>query len=90
MSYKSGNNVLPVELIIEIQKYIDGEYIYIPKKECNRKLWGETNNSRNRNAERNREIYCKYISGTSVKELAEFYYLSDKTIYSIIASLKTK
>lgn len=90
MSYKNGSNVLPIELIIEIQKYIDGEYLYIPRKECNRKSWGETNNSRNRNTERNKEIYSKYTLGTSVKELSEMYYLSDKTIYSIIAGLKNK
>lgn len=78
MSYKNGNSVLPLELILEIQKYIDGEYLYIPRKECNKKSWGEANNSRNRNAERNREIYSSYISGVSVKKLAEIFFFQIK------------
>lgn len=88
MSYSNGKDVLPNELLTAIQKYIDGEYLYIPRKEDNRKLWGETKNTKNKNLERNNEIYQKYISGVSVKNLSEEYFLSVKTIYSIIAKLK--
>lgn len=88
MSYSNGKDVLPNELLTAIQKYIDGEYLYIPRKEDNRKLWGETKNTKNKNLERNNEIYQKYISGVSVKSLSEEYFLSVKTIYSIIAKLK--
>lgn len=31
--------MLPEELLELIHNYIDGEYIYIPRKECNRKTW---------------------------------------------------
>jgi hypothetical protein len=38
VSYIKATDVLPQELLDLIQKYVEGEYIYIPKKECNRKL----------------------------------------------------
>ena len=33
MKYKNAVAVLPTELIEEIQKYIQGEFLYIPKKD---------------------------------------------------------
>jgi len=41
MSYIKADDILPQELLEIIQNYIDGEYIYIPRKECNKKNWGE-------------------------------------------------
>ncbi|MEK5529509.1 hypothetical protein MKX79_09015 [Viridibacillus sp. FSL R5-0468] len=38
MSYKRANNLLPAELVELIQKYVDGEYIYIPRREEKKKL----------------------------------------------------
>ena len=35
MSYKKAADVLPEELIDLIQNYVDGEYLYIPRKEGN-------------------------------------------------------
>ena len=46
MSYIKGIDVLPQELLDLIQNYVDGEYIYIPRKECNRKFWVETTRSK--------------------------------------------
>ena len=34
-------DLLPKELLEQIQKYIDGKTIYIPKKSENRKHWGD-------------------------------------------------
>jgi len=39
MNYKNSAGVLPPELLREIQKYIQGETLYIPK--TTRKAWGE-------------------------------------------------
>ena len=36
----------------------------------------------------NQEIFCRYLSGIPVTVLAEEYFLSSKTIYSIIAKKK--
>ena len=46
MCYMKAKKVLPIEVIELIQKYVEGEYIYIPRKECNRQQWGTTTNTR--------------------------------------------
>ena len=33
--------LLPQYMIEDLQKYIEGGYLYIPKKEENKKSWGE-------------------------------------------------
>lgn len=88
MGYLNGKNILPTELLAIIQQYVDGEYIYIPRKDENRKSWGEAKKSKQQTTERNSAIYQKYLSGISVVDLANEYYLSEKTIYSILAKSK--
>lgn len=88
MSYIKATDVLPQELLDLIQKYVEGEYIYIPKKECNRKPWGETTRSKEEISARNADIYRIYEDGTSVKSLSEMYYLSPKSIQKIIFKIK--
>ena len=88
MSYVKATDVLPEELLNLIQKYVEGEYIYIPKKECNRKLWGETTKSKKETFVRNKDIYKIYKDGVSVKILSEMYYLSLKSIQKIVLKMK--
>lgn len=88
MSYIKATDVLPEELLDLIQNYIDGEYIYIPRKESNRKTWGETTESKKENFNRNLDIYKKYKKGVSTKVLSEMYYLSPKSIERIISKMK--
>ena len=40
MKYKNAQNILPKEIIKIIQQYVDGSYLYIPRKDENRKSWG--------------------------------------------------
>ena len=46
MRYQKANEILPKELVELIQSYMDGGYVYIPRKEENRKSWGETSSAR--------------------------------------------
>lgn len=41
MKYTNAKSILPEELLTLIQDYIDGEYLYIPRKQENQKSWGE-------------------------------------------------
>lgn len=34
MKYVKATTVFPEELLVEIQKYVQGETIYIPKQKC--------------------------------------------------------
>lgn len=88
MSYVKAQYVLPMELLERIQEYADGLYLYIPKKETNRKGWGENTNSKEQVRLRDIEIYDKYLNGSCSSELAEEYYLSLKSIQRIILKEK--
>jgi hypothetical protein len=46
MGYKKASDVLPIELVQIIQEYIDGDYLYIPRKRGNELSWGEKNGTR--------------------------------------------
>lgn len=87
MNYIKADRILPDELIAMIQEYVDGEYLYIPRKQGCKKTWGEKSGYREQISIRNQEIYNKYQNGYKIKELAEFYFLAEKTIYKIIANI---
>lgn len=88
MSYKKAQDVLPEEILKIIQEYIDGEYIYIPRKNENHKSWGEKSGIKDSLKIRNNEIYKKYLNGNSINELSKEYYLSEKSIRRIIGQEK--
>ena len=88
MSYKKAQDVLPEEILKIIQEYIDGEYIYIPRKNENHKSWGEKSGIKDSLKIRNNEIYKKYLNGATINELAKEYYLSEKSIRRIIGQEK--
>ena len=90
MGYKNANNVLPADLLEAIQRHIDGEYVYIPRKTENRKHWGELKNSRRYVRERNEMILSKYQGGVSVEDIAHSVFLSPKTIYKILADMRSQ
>ena len=84
MSYVNACEILPENLIREIQRYVDGGVLYIPRKDENLLSWGEKSGTRNRLAKRNREIVSRYYSGVTVAELSIMYFLSEKRIRGII------
>ena len=88
MRYQRANEILPEELVELIQNYIDGEYVYIPRKQENKRTWGEGTGAREERKRRDRSIYKDYVSGFCVKVLAERYYLSEKSIQRIVLQEK--
>ncbi len=88
MSYKNAMELLPSELLNEVQKYIDGECIYIPRNESNKKSWGTNTSTRQELKERNKNIYNDYLAGTDMNILSARYYLSVKSIQRIVLKEK--
>lgn len=84
MQYKNGRDVLPPELLNEIQKYLDGELVYIPKCNDNKASWGTLNGTREHVTARNRCIAEKYSNGSSIIDLQDEYCLSESSIRKII------
>lgn len=90
MGYRKAEKIMPPEIVALIQQYVDGEYIYIPRKEENRKSWGESTDYRREMDERNRRIYEDCLSGMKTDTLSMKYFLSEKSIQRIIAKEKKK
>ena len=88
MKYVKAQDVLPEEILKIIQEYIDGKYLYVPRKNENHRAWGEKSGIRKSLKVRNNEIYRKHLHGATVNELAQEYYLSDKSIRRIIGQEK--
>ena len=84
MKYEKAQNILPEEVIKIIQNYIDGTYLYIPRKSENKKSWGENSGVLKNLEARNKEIFNRYSDGVSIKELANLYFLSESSIKRII------
>lgn len=88
MGYVQALEILPHELIEEIQKYIDGQIIYIPKIESKKCKWGEMTSTKKYFAQRNLEIYNSYKEGKTIFELSQKYFLTPKSIRRIIRSME--
>ena len=88
MGYIKAEEILPIEIIELIQQYVDGENIYIPRKENKRQAWGTGTQIRRELSERNEAIFRDYLMGMKVAELACKYYLSEKSIQRIVKEMK--
>ena len=53
MDYIRAAEILPQELIEQLQQYADGAVIYIPKKEEEKKAWGEQTTTKKEFARKN-------------------------------------
>ena len=88
MSYRKAEQILPAEIISLIQNYVDGECIYIPRKEKTRRDWGDGTNIRQELSARNEKIFDDYQKGIKISQLAGEYFLSEKSIQRIIGKMK--
>ena len=88
MGYKRAEDVLPQDIIELIQKYVDGECLYIPRLDGARKEWGSKTSTKSELAVRDEKIFAEYKSGFTVIQLADKYFLSDKSIQRIIRKFK--
>lgn len=88
MGYIHALDVLPERLVEEIQRYVDGQVLYIPKIKAKRCKWGEKTDTRAYLSKRNLEICNRFKNGATVLELSEQYFLTPKSIQRIIRSMK--
>lgn len=84
MKYRKAEDILPQELLKQIQYYIQGEILYIPNKKGHKKKWGECSGGRSYLAMRNAAIKEAYASGESCEALASSYHLSLASIRKIV------
>lgn len=84
MSYIKAEEILPETLIREIQQYVDGAYIYIPRKPGGRHAWGQETDYKAELQARNAKIRSDYAAGIGVSALSRKYHLSEKSIRRIL------
>ena len=84
MSYIRADEILPKELLETIQQYVDGQIIYIPRKE--KQAWGSGTSAKEFFRERNERIFQAWQKGISEDELSRRFSLSRKSIQRILRS----
>lgn len=87
MRYENAGDILPEELLKELQKYAAGKLLYVPSGE-EKRAWGEASGYREQLQKRNRMIRNKYAHGLTVSELADEYFLSLDSIKKILYAKK--
>ena len=88
MEYKKATDLLPEELLRAVQKYVQGETIYIPTLE--NKEWGEKNGTKEKYIQRNNQIRKEFQLGQSISDLSRTYFLSEETIKKIVYKKVTR
>ena len=87
MKYKNAAEILPPGLLQEVQFYIEGELLYIPRSDTKQE-WGALSGSKKFYSERNNQIRELFHGGGSVEELAKKFGLFGSTIKKIIYQKK--
>jgi Mor family transcriptional regulator len=87
LNYKRGAEVLPARLLKEIQEYVEGSLVYIPKK-SSKAGWGCVSGARRSIDQRNKRIAGLFEQGRAIAELAEQFHLSEDTIKKIVYGKK--
>jgi Mor family transcriptional regulator len=88
LKYKNAQSMLPTWLLERLQDYVQGEIIYIPKKEKVRAGWGAANGTREKYIERNTEIKMLFRKGTAISDLSLKYCLSEDSIRKIVSGMR--
>lgn len=84
MSYIKAEDILPRELLRQLQQYADGTCIYIPRKAENRQSRGCSPAYREELRQRNQQIRHDRRMGLTTRQLSEKYHLSEKSISRIL------
>jgi len=84
VKYRNGKELLPAKLLRQLQELVEGELIYIPRKNEQRAGWGAVNGARMKLEMRNHEIDRLYRSGISILELSLRYNLSEDGIRKVL------
>lgn len=88
MKYKNAKNIFPDDILEELQKYVQGEYVYIPIKDM------ATNTNITEYGmevqKRDEHIYTKFLEGLSNRKLSQIYCLSESSIRRIIINQRKR
>ena len=83
MNYENAADILPEDLLKRVQKFAAGKLIYVPEN-IDKRSWGESSGYKQYLEERNQEIKEKFISGSTIENLADEYNLSVESSKKIV------
>ena len=83
MNYENAADILPEDILKQVQKFASGRLIYVPEA-ITKRSWGETSGYKQYLIERNQEIKEKFISGATIEKLVDEYNLSVDSIKKIV------
>ncbi|KML27738.1 CD3324 family protein [Rossellomorea marisflavi] len=75
---------IPDYLMRELQNYVQGQSIYIPKRKEEYDAWGSKSGGREALQRRNHSIVEAFTAGESIASISDRYYLSIETIKKIV------
>lgn len=84
MSVQNPIDLLPAELLEQLQEYVEGRVIYIPKKPSSKMHWGEKTDTKKVLAFRNSQICSDFRDGLDIRQLSEKYFLAEKSVQRIL------
>ncbi len=84
MKYKNATDILPANLIKELQQFAGGQIIYIPKPKSEYRKWGEVSGGRQYINERNKKIRNLFDKHRNISQLADTFSLSQDSIKKIV------
>ena len=83
MKHVNANEILPEELLTMLQKYYQGGYLYIPKKNyCEVR---QPTDYMMELEKRNQHIYLKRLEGRTNREIGNIYHLSESSVRRIVS-----
>jgi hypothetical protein len=84
MPYINADTLFPPDLLKEIQKYVQGALVYIPRLPEQRLGWGRKNGSRDALDRRDASIRTLRAAGYDIEKLAEEFGLSPDGIRKVL------
>lgn len=89
MKYVNAKDILPEDMLKQLQTYAAGTLLYVPK-EGEEKSWGEASGYRTYLLKRNRMILNFFQYGVSLDEIADVFGLSKETVKKIVYNRKRR
>lgn len=83
-NYVNAEQVLPPQLLEQVQQYAAGKLLYVPRTQETVRAWGEGTGQRSYYRKRNQMIRNKFRYGANIPQLAREYCLSQETVKKIV------
>lgn len=90
MRYDNAKDLLPEELVALLQNYVQGSYLYVPRKEGEEKKMRKKTVYAVEMEKRDKHIYEKHLKGWDNFRIGELYHISGSSVRRIISKERRK